>query len=103
MKNVQMKNVQIIDGTNNCAYMIYAFTEDELTLIFPEPGQDVEFVEDAIDRIGVAEVGKALSEVWKRPVNKAELSGLHGTLFYELIGKKKYYPTKKEGEMVTGL
>jgi len=38
--------------------------------------------------------------LWKRLVNKGEAQGIHGTLFYQLLHKKRYYPTKKESEMV---
>lgn len=41
-----------------------------------------------------------MSEVWKRPVAKTDVVGIHGTLFYELGFKKKYYPTKKDSEMI---
>jgi len=98
-----VKNVQVIDGADNCSYAIYSFSEEEFALVFPEPGQNIEFIEDAIIRVGDEALGKALASVWKRSIKKTELNGLHGTLFYELTNKKKYYPTKKEEEMVTGL
>jgi hypothetical protein len=97
-----MKNVQIIDGANNCTYSIYSFTDEEFSIVFPEPGQNIEFIEDAIVRVGDEQLGKILAPVWKRPVNKANVVGIHGTLFYDLVAKKKYYPSKKEEEMVTG-
>ena len=97
-----MKNVQIIDGANNCTYDIYSFTDGEFSIIFPEPGQNVEFIEDVSERVGDEQLGKILAPVWKRFVNKADVVGIHGTLFYQLQYKKKYYPTKKEEEMITG-
>jgi hypothetical protein len=97
----QMKNVQIIDGADNCSYSIYSFTDDEFSSVFTEPGQDVEFIEDVIARLGDDQAGKLLRPVWDRPVRKTEVVGIHGTLFYELTHKKRYYPTKKEEEIVT--
>jgi hypothetical protein len=97
-----MKNVQIIDGANNCTYSIYSFTDEEFSTVFPEPGQNVEFIEDAVARVGDEHLGNILAPVWKRFVKKPEVAGIHGTLFYELGHKKKYYPTKKEEEMITG-
>jgi hypothetical protein len=98
-----MKNVQIIDGADNCTYDVFAFTDEEFSVVFPEPGQDIEFIEDALARIGDEELGRILRPVWKRRVRKSEIVGIHGTLFYELAHKKKYYPTKKDEEMVTGI
>ncbi len=95
-----MKNVQIIDGAENCTYSVYAFTEKQFTAIFPSPGQNVEFIEDAIERLGDAALGKLLKPVWNREVPKKKVRGIDGTLFYELTFKKKYYPTKREEEMI---
>jgi len=95
-----MKNIQIIDGAKNCSYDIFSSTEEEFHVLFPEPGQDVEFIEDALARVGEVNLGKVMTPIWKRPVKKPEVTGIHGTLFYELLWKKKYYPTKKSGEMI---
>ena len=38
-----MKNIQVIDGANNCSYDIFAVTDDEFKILFPDPGQDIEF------------------------------------------------------------
>ena len=54
-----MKNIQVIDGASNCSYDIYAVTEEEFHVLFPDAGQDIEFIEDAIDRIGDDELGYA--------------------------------------------
>ena len=97
-----MKNVQIIDGAGNCTYSIFEFSNKQFDLIFPAKGQDIEFIEDAIARLGNKEVGKLLRPAWKRLVKKDKVRGIHGTLFYELSFKKKYYPTKRDAEMITG-
>ena len=97
-----MKNVQIIDGADNCTYSIYAFTEEEFDAVFPDPGQDVEFIEDAAMRLGDRQLGELLAPVWKRLVPKPEAQGIHGTLFYELLSRKRYYPNKQERDMKTG-
>lgn len=39
--------------------------------------------------------------VWKKRQNKKTITGIHGTLFYDLIEeKKKFYPTNRENEMI---
>ena len=96
-----MKNIQVIDGARNCSYDIFSVAEDEFLTLFPEAGQDIEFIEDAIERLGDEPLGLMMREVWKRPVKKPEVVGIHGTLFYELLSKKPYYPTKKSSELVT--
>lgn len=94
-----MRNIQVIDGANNCTYSIYSVTDEEFKFIFPEDGQDIEFIEDLVDRSGEEEIEEMLTPVWDRKLDKAMAHGIHGTLFYQLIWKKKYYPTKKEKEM----
>jgi hypothetical protein len=94
-----MKNVQIIDRADNSTYSIFAATDKEFAAIFPE-GNDVEFAEDFFERVGDEIATQITSAVWKRPVSKKTVKGIHGTLFYQLLGKKKYYPTKRESEFV---
>lgn len=94
-----MKNIQVIDGADNCEYCIFAAMNKEFEAIFPD-GQDIEFIEDFIKRVGDSVAGKITEAMWKRPVNKKTAQGIHGTLFYQLIEKRRYYPTKKESEMV---
>jgi len=54
------KNVQIIDGATNCTYSIYAFTDEQFALLFPEEGQDVEFIEDVMGRLSPEQQGARL-------------------------------------------
>lgn len=45
------------------------------------------------------EIDDEFEAMWKRPVNKKKVNGVHGTLFYELLGKKKYYPNYMESDL----
>ena len=94
-----MKNIQIIDGADNCSYSLYSATDEEFLFLFPEEGQDIEFIEDVVDRSSEEKIEEVLVPLWNRPVDKASAQGIHGTLFYQLRWKKKFYPTKKEKEM----
>ena len=94
-----MKNIQVIDGAENCTYSIFAATDAEFEAIFPD-GTDIEFVEDFFVRAGDETATRITNELWKRPVRKETVKGIHGSLFYQLTQKKRYYPTKKESEMV---
>jgi hypothetical protein len=60
-----MKNIQVINGANNCSYDIFAVTDDEFKILFPDPGpgQDIEFIEDAIARVGENKLGAIMRPV----------------------------------------
>ena len=88
-----MKNVQVIDGADNCTFPIFQATDEEFLVIFPEPGQDIEFAEDLIARIG--EESQALAGLWERPIQKTDADGIHGTLFYEFERKRRCFPKSK--------
>ena len=98
-----MKNVQVIDAALNCTYDVYGASERDFELIFPEPGQDIEFINDFIERAGDDVADEICGRLWKNRIEKRDLEGIHGTLFFELDHKKKFYPTKKSSEMVTAL
>ena len=97
---VKMKNIQIIDGATNCAYDIYSATEEDFLLIFPMSGQDIQFIEDIRDQ---EIIKQALARLWTKRLPKPEVNGIHGTLFYELPGKKQFYPNRKEDDLTVGL
>lgn len=104
------KNIQVIDGADNCHYPIYKIEEKHFILIFPD-GQDIEFIDDFYKRIGKSKEekkkwDKLFEEMWKNRVDKKLINGIHGTLFYDtdwnerMKRKKEFYPTKKEKEAV---
>jgi hypothetical protein len=94
-----MKNIMVIDGAENCVYDIFAVTDDDFALIFPD-GTDVAFVED-IERRANAEVAfDALQRTWANRIPKRDARGIHGIVFYQLYGKRKYYPTLRDEEAV---
>lgn len=64
---------------------------------------DVEFASDLKARPDAEAIHELLTKLWSHPVDKKSVQGIHGTLFYELDFKKRYYPTKKEAEMVPAL
>lgn len=98
-QELPLKNIQVIDGSENSNYSIFAATDEEFEVIFPS-GNDIEFAEDFFDRAGEETGIRITTEMWKRPVAKKDVRGIHGTLFYQLTHKRRYYPTKKESEMV---
>lgn len=95
-----MKNIQVIDGALNCTYDVFSIDEDSFFLIFPND-QDVEFAEEFYDRVGPGIAQDIFDRLWDKRLDKKYLVGIHGTLFFGLMGEKKqFYPTKKESEMM---
>ena len=92
-----LKNIQIVDGARNATFSVFQATEDEFAAIFPADGQDIEFIEDFIERVGDEQAGQILKPVWDRPILKRDAQGIHGTLYYEYEAKRQYLPaTKRE-------
>jgi hypothetical protein len=93
------KNIQVISAAQNCTYDIYAVSDSDFKLVFPAEGQDIEFAEDLSERIP-DEDDSFWQRLWEHRVDKKEIQGIHGTLFYKLEFKKVYYPTKRDAEMI---
>ena len=86
-----MKNVQVIDGADNCTFSIFQATDEEFGWLFPSPGQDIQFAEDI-----VIPAGHTLTGLWERPIRKADAMGIHGTIFYGFESKRRYFPVSKQ-------
>ena len=91
-----MKNIQVIDGASNCTFSIFAATDEEFSRLFPEAGQEIQFAEDLANMPAQDEVAEILNRIWERPVRKRDVHGIHGTLFYGLVGYKRIYQEKRE-------
>lgn len=98
-----MKNIQVIDGADNCVYDIFAATRDEFALIFPD-GQDIAFIGEVQQRCSQhgasAALDAAFRKIWQRRVPKSHVHGIHGTLFYGLDVKQPCYPTRRDEDAV---
>lgn len=94
-----MKNIQIIDGAQNCVYDIFAATDDEFSLIFPNE-TDIAFIEEIYASGDGQALDAAFNNIWKRRIRKRDAQGIHGIVFYELPDKMVYYPTRKDEEAV---
>lgn len=94
-----MKNIQVIDGAQNCVYDIFAATEDEFALIFPS-GTDIAFIDEVYAREDEKKLDVVFNRIWLRPVQKSQAQGIHGIIFYELEEKKMYYPSRRDQEAV---
>lgn len=99
MSKERTKNIQVIDGAENCTYSVFSATPDVFRQLFPDR-TDVEFAEDVFSRLGDERARALLAELWEHPVGKKRVRGIHGTLFYQLSRRKRFFPTKRESEMV---
>jgi lipid II:glycine glycyltransferase (peptidoglycan interpeptide bridge formation enzyme) len=98
-----MKYIQVIDGAVNSVYDIFAATDEEFSLVFPE-GTDIAFIDEVIANANTngneEMLNAAFRKIWRRRVKKSEAHGIHGILFYELEEKKIYYPTRRDEEAI---
>jgi hypothetical protein len=91
-----MKNIQVIDGALNCTFSLFQATEEEFLLIFPEPGQEIQYAEDIGELPNQDEIAIVLSRIWERPIRKRDANGIHGTLFFQLERYKLVFREKRE-------
>jgi hypothetical protein len=93
-----MKNIQVFDGAANSAFDIFAATEEEFLLIFPE-GQDVAFLDEVNARGPAKELNGAFTRIYKRRITKRDAMGIDGLLFFHQE-RMKYYPTRRDEEAI---
>lgn len=94
-----MKNIQIIDGAVNCSFSIYAIPDRVFKSFFPMRGQDIEFIEDVIRRLGEKQAGELVKYTWNSRLEKSQANGIHGTLFFQMENRKVFYPNKRESDL----
>ena len=92
------RTILIVDGALNCAYDCFDAEPEFFDVIFPGDGQDIEFIEDFLERCG-DEYDEAFMRMWRRPVARKDIRGIDGILFYELTHKKKFYPNKRDSDL----
>jgi hypothetical protein len=94
-----MKNIQIIDGAQNCVYDVFSATDEEFALLFP--GEvDIAFIDEIYANGDTQLLDTAFNNIWQRRIKKSDAQGIHGIIFYELDEKKIYYPTRRDEEAI---
>ena len=94
-----MKSIQVIDGSQNSVYDIFAASEEEFNLIFPA-GTDIAFIEEVYANGDVKSLDVAFNNIWERRIKKCDVQGIHGIIFYELAEKMRFYPGRKDEEAI---
>jgi hypothetical protein len=85
-----VKNIQVIDGADNCTFSLFQLTDEEFAQVFPADAQDIQFAEDLTKA-----AMHSLSAAWERPVRKPDAVGIHGTLFYGFASRRGSFPASK--------
>jgi hypothetical protein len=93
------RNIQIIDSAMNCTFSLFQATDAEFALIFPEHDQDIEYSEDLTTRLGMTAANNLLSKLWQRPIERKNIVGIHGTLFFGLSSRKAFYSGKRHRDI----
>ncbi len=94
-----MKNIQVIDGAENCSYSICLVSDQDFKTIFPARGQDIEFIEDLSKRVGSKQIGALVRRSTTRRIRKKDAMGIHGTLFLQFPLRRKYFPNKRDDDI----
>ena len=89
-----MKNIQIIDRAENATFSVFQATDEEFDALFPND-QDIEFIQEFVERVGDDMAGVVLGPIWERPILKRDAQGIHGTLFYEWKDRREHFPASK--------
>jgi hypothetical protein len=63
-------------------------------MLFPN-GEEIEVIEDVIDRVGEAVADEILARVWERPILKRQAQGIHATLIYDEPSRRDHLPTSR--------
>jgi hypothetical protein len=94
-----MKNMQIIDGAENCSFSICSVDDNDFAIIFPQLGQDIEFIEDLFERIGNERAAALVQRATTQRIQKKKAMGIDGTLFFGMPQRRKYFPNKRDDDI----
>ena len=98
-QDTSLKYVQLIDNSRSCTHDICEIEADVFKIVFPAPGQNIEFSRDIRRRLRRSKTNELFRELRGNLVDKKTIPRIDGTLFFKLDVKKKYYPTKKDKEL----
>ncbi len=89
-----MKNIQVIDSAENAAFDVFEISDEAFDQLFPRADQDIQFA-DEVDE----ETWKNLAQsLWANRIEKPEVHGINGTLFFENDAQKRWYPNRKDSD-----
>jgi hypothetical protein len=89
-----MKNILIVDGAANATFSVFQATDEEFVALFPN-GEEIDVIEDVVERVGDAVADEIFARVWERPILKSEAHGIHATLIYDEPSRRDYLPSSR--------
>lgn len=89
-----MKNILIIDGALNATFSVFQATDEEFAKLFPN-GEEIDVIEDVIERAGEAVADEIFARLWERPILKSEVQGIHATLIYDEPSRRDHLPISR--------
>lgn len=89
-----MKNILIVDGAMNATFSVFQATDDEFTTLFPN-GEEMDVIEDVIERVGEAASEPIFNRIWNCPILKTETYGIHATIIYDDPSRRYYLPSSR--------
>lgn len=90
----RFENILIVDGALNATFSVFQATDEEFVTLFPN-GQEIEVIEDVIERTGEAVADEIFTRVWERPILKSEAQGIDATLIYDEPSRRDYLPSSR--------
>lgn len=89
-----MKNILIVDGAVNATFSVFQATDEEFITLFPN-GEEIDVIEDVIERAGDTVAGEIFARVWERPILKSEAHGIHALVIYDEPSRRDFLPTSR--------
>ncbi len=89
-----MKNILIVDGATNATFSVFQATDTEFATLFPN-GEEIDVIEDVVERVGNAGADEIFVRIWERPVLKSEAHGIHATLIYDDPSRRDHLPPSR--------
>lgn len=89
-----MKNILIVDGALNATFSVFQATNEEFATLFPN-GEEIDVIEDVIERTGEEVADAIFARVWKRPILKSATQGIHATLIWDDPSRRDYLPASR--------
>jgi hypothetical protein len=92
-----MKNVQVIDGARNCVYDVFATSDDDHSLLFPD-GTDIAFAEDFESHVDIDQGGARTRASLAEPRSEGPSDGNSWRSVLPIDGEARVLPSRKDEE-----
>jgi hypothetical protein len=89
-----MKNILIVDSAPNATFSVFQATDEDFKTLFPN-GEEIDVIEDVIERVGDSHANVIFARVWERPILKSEAQGIDATLIFDDPSCREYSPSSR--------